>query len=100
MCLVLATCFALSGDRNAAREAFQQATEYHEWLMERPNDKRTRTQYKRSVFLYQLVVDHDPTFGGSDDSIYAVAALYDEMAERYDSDYYKRRAIYLSLIHI
>jgi len=94
MCLVSVTSFALSGDRNAAREAFQTATEYHEWLMERPNEKRSRSQYKRSVFLYQLVVDHDPTFGGSDDAIYSVAALYDEMAERYASDYYKRRAIY------
>ena len=94
MCLVVLTGFTLSKDRKAAREAFQKAVEYHDWLKERPKEKRTNSQYKRSIYFYRLVVDNDPTFGGSDDSIYAMATLYDEMAERYDSDYYRRRAIY------
>lgn len=81
-------------NREAAREAFRKATEYHEWLMEQPKRTRTLKQYQQSIRLYRVVIDRDPTYGAADDSLYAIATLYDEMAERFDRALYRNRAIH------
>ncbi len=81
-------------DRSAAREAFQKATEYHDWLLSQPQDSRSPAQYRRSIYLYRLVVDHDPTYGACDDAIFTIAQLYEEMGRELDQASYLRRAAY------
>ncbi len=81
-------------DRNAAREAYQKADQYHAQLMSRPSSGRTRSQYLHSITLYLRVIDQDPTYGACDDSLYAIASLYDEMAEKYSSASSLNKAIY------
>ena len=81
-------------DREAARKAYRQAAEYHDWLMEQPLRSRTLKQYQQSIRLYRAVIDRDPTYGAADDSIYTIAALYDEMAERFDRAVYRARAVH------
>ncbi len=87
----------LARDREAAREAFRKATEYHEWLTEQPRRSRTLKQYQQSIRLYRAVIDRDPTYGGADDSLYTIATLYDEMADRFGRSLYRDRAVYYYL---
>lgn len=95
ICLLLLWNQGLLGrDRQAAREAFEQASNYYQRLMARDESERTPGQYRRAIFLFRRVVDHDPTFGASDDALYRVATLYDEMASRYRNEAYKDRASY------
>lgn len=81
-------------DRRAAREAFRKALEYHESLLALPEGQRTLKGYKRAVHLFRRVIDHDPTYGAADDSLFAIAGLYDEMASRFSNETYLERAIY------
>ena len=81
-------------NRSAAREAYKTAVDYHEWLNSRAKSSRTKEHYNRSVFLFKRVIDHDPTYGACDDSLYAIATIFDEMAERFGSRTDLNRAIY------
>lgn len=81
-------------NRGAARAAYQKALAYHQELQASPASRRTLEEYQRAIFLYRRVVDHDPTYGACDDALYAIASLYEEMAERYGSPVYRERAIY------
>ena len=85
---------AVARNRDAAREAFRKATEYHEWLMDQPKRSRTIRQYQQSIRLYRLVIDRDPTYGAADDALYAIATLFDEMTDRFNRDFYRNQAIH------
>lgn len=85
---------AAGRDRQAAREAFARARAYHQEFLRLPPGERTPRQYNRAIFLYRRVIDFDPTYGAADDSIYAMASLYDEMAGRFGDASHRRRAIY------
>ena len=84
----------IARDRKAAREAYQSALDYHEWLNSQPKNSRTQKHYQRSIFLFRKVIDHDPTYGACDDSLYHIATLFDELAERFGSSTDLNRAIY------
>lgn len=92
--LILFTPGLPAGDREAAREAFTKAREYHDQLTQMSEAQRTVAQYERAIFLYRQVVDHDPTYGACDDALYFIGTIYDEMASRFTSDGYRKRAIY------
>jgi len=94
LCLLIMAPEVDARDRKAARDAYRKASEYHHWLLERPLHDRTLKQYKRSIYLYQLVIDHDPTYGACDDALFNVATLYDEMADRFSDSSYRSKAIY------
>ncbi len=81
-------------DRQLARSAYARAHEYHDQLLKTPEGKRNLNEYSRAVFLYRRVVDHDPTYGASDDALYAIATLYDDMARLFKSQTYRHRAVY------
>lgn len=99
-----AVCFALSAvllsavplghDRAAAREAFSQAEEYLEEQQARPPAEREIKHYNRAIYLFRLVIDYDPTYGGADDALYEIARLYEEKAERFKREGDLRRAIH------
>jgi N-acetylmuramoyl-L-alanine amidase len=40
------------------------------------------------------VIDLDPTYGASDDTLYAIAGLYETMSSHFGEDLHRRRAIY------
>lgn len=96
--LVLVLClivpFTSARNRSAARQAFQKANEYHSWFTAQPPSERTLSRYRRAIYLYRLVLDHDPTYGGCDDALWAIASLYEEMGIRFDRSADIRRAIY------
>ena len=92
--LLLAMPTVIGRDRDAARKAYGKAAQYHAWLKELPASRRSRDRLARAIYLYRTVVDHDPTYGACDDSLFAVGTLYEEMADRFTPDPYKRRAIY------
>jgi N-acetylmuramoyl-L-alanine amidase len=94
LCLQLGCADLLARDRAAAREAYRKAVEYHGWLRELPKEQRTPAQYRQAIRLYRLVVDHDPTYGACDDAIYAIAAVYDELADRFGRESDRNRAVY------
>ena len=85
---------AVARDRDAARQAYQSAFDYHEWLNSKPLKSRTQQHYARSIFLFRRVIDHDPTYGACDDSLFAIATLFDEKAEKFGSIPDLDRAIY------
>ena len=45
-------------------------------------------------FVYRTVIDHDPTYGASDDALFAMAELYREMWSRFGRERDLRRAIH------
>lgn len=92
--LLFVTLLARAPDREAAREAFTKARDYHNSLLEKTPDERAIDHYNRAITLYRTVVDHDPTYSGCDDALYAMATLYEEMADRFRSDGYRRKAVY------
>ncbi len=94
VCLILVLQPLESRDRDAARRAYEKADEYHQGLTRTSKSKRTRSQYRRAIFLHRLVIDHDPTYSACDDALYAIAGLYDEMAKRFKSEDYKSKAIH------
>lgn len=94
LCLSAVTLTGISRDRNAAREAYRKADQYHDQLMKKSTGSRTRSQYITSITMYRRVIDHDPSYGACDDALYTMASIYDEMAERFSSASYRNRAIY------
>jgi N-acetylmuramoyl-L-alanine amidase len=92
--LLLSSSFALARDRAAARAAYKQARTYYDQLLETSNSEGILKKYQRAIFLYRTVIDHDPTYGAADDSLYAMAHLYEAMAAQTGEDLYRRRAIY------
>ena len=81
-------------DRQAARDAYGKAREYHAKLLELPVSERSSQRFGQAIFFYRRVVDHDPTYGACDDALFAIANLYEEMADLFDSLRSRRRAIY------
>ena len=94
VCLVLCLQSLESRNRGAARRAYQKAEEYHKRLTRTPESRRKRSQYRQAIFLHRRVVDYDPTYSACDDSLYAVATIYDEMGRRFESSDYQHKAIY------
>lgn len=92
-CLLALTVVVSARDRAAARQAYQKAVDFKEKLDAKPEARKTLSQYKQAIFLFRLVVDHDPTYGAADDSLYSVANLYAEMAEKFENKAYTRQAI-------
>ena len=85
---------AYGRDRPAAREAYKQALQFHEQLLQTPeSDRNLQRKYSRSIFLYRTVIDHDPTYSACDDALYAMGTLYEEMAKRFTNATYRDRAI-------
>lgn len=88
-------CSLVEGrDRQAAREAYRRARGYHDTLLDAAEERRSLKQYKRAIFLYRTVIDQDPTYGACDDTLYAMGNLYQDMAERFQNETYRKRAIY------
>ena len=81
-------------DRQAAREAYRRARGYHDTLLDATEERRSLKQYKRAIFLYRTVIDQDPTYGACDDALYAMGDLYQEMAEKFQNETYRKHAIY------
>ncbi len=92
--LLLITTPLEGRNRRKAREAFQRALEYHQKVLARPLEDRTRGQYDRAVYLYRLVLDHDPTYGGCDDALFAIASIYEERFERFKGERSRQQAIH------
>ena len=92
--ILLAPSFAVGRDRAAARASYKKALAYHDQLLEKADADRNLKEYQRALFLYRTVIDHDPTYGASDDTLYAMASLYEAMATSFGNDLYRRRAVY------
>ncbi len=94
--LILAISSSVYGrDRPAAREAYKEARQYHDQLLQTPeSDRNLQRKYSRAIYLYRTVIDHDPTYSACDDALYAMGTLYQEMAKRFTKDPYRDRAIY------
>ncbi len=92
--VLLTPPLALARDREAARSAYTEARAFHDQLQEKAAADRDLKEYQRALFLYFTVIDHDPTYGASDDTLFAIAGLYEAMAARFGRDLYRRRAIY------
>lgn len=86
--------FVEGRDRKAAREAYRNAREHHATLLDAPEQLRNLKRYKRAIFLYRRVIDHDPTYGACDDALYAMGNLYQEMGKKFKNKTYRRNAIY------
>lgn len=93
VCLFLAGD-AYARDRQAARQAFSKASEFHRWLDAQPESSQTLRRLQRGIFLYRLVVDHDPTYGAADDALFFMASLYERIGRRFDRPADLRRAAY------
>jgi N-acetylmuramoyl-L-alanine amidase len=81
-------------DRQAAREYFEKARSQYDLLLQQKESARTVAGYNKVITLFRRVIDKDPSFGAADDSLFFIASLYDEMGRRFDSDVYRRRAVY------
>jgi N-acetylmuramoyl-L-alanine amidase len=95
LAVILAVLFAIplsAADRQGARRAFQEASYYHQRLLERPEASRTIAQYNRAIYLFTRVIDEDPTYGACDDALFYKAGLYEEMARRFGEEEYRRKA--------
>ena len=86
--------FVYGRNRQAARQSYKKALAYHNRLTDKPETNRSLNEYSRALFLYHTVIDHDPTYGACDDSLYAIARLYEEMAAKFNNDTYRSRAIH------
>lgn len=92
--VLLTSSLALARDRESARSAYTEARAYHDQLQKKADADRDLKEYQQALFLYLTVIDHDPTYGASDDSLFAIAGLYEAMATGFGRDLYRRRAIY------
>ena len=80
-------------DTQAAEAAMKDARELRQRLSaDQPADPN---DFLRCIRLYQRVYLSDPHFTGSDDAIYEAAALYQEMAARFNAPEYDREAAQL-----
>ena len=83
----------LSQDRKAAGPAYVEAFRFGLELLAKPESQRTIPDYRKAVSLYRRVVDLDPAPEIAADSLYAVATLYDRMADRAPQGGYRRDAV-------
>ena len=67
---VLLSFSAYGRNRQAARESYKKARAYHDRLIQNSLNTRSLNEYSRALFLYRTVIDHDPTYGACDDSLY------------------------------
>lgn len=93
-CLLILSQSLHGWNRQAARQAYKKANQYHQQLLKTAETDRTLAQYRRALFLYRKVVDHDPTYGACDDALFAAATLFEEMAKHFKDKTYRRRAIW------
>lgn len=92
--LVLAGGSAISGqDRKAAESGYAEAFRFGLELLAKPEPQRTISDYQKAVALYLRVVDRDPAPEIAADSLYAVATLYDRMADRLPRAEYRQEAV-------
>ena len=80
-------------DRGAAETAYAEAFRFGLELLAKPESQRTIPDYQKAVSLYLRAVDHDPAPEIAADSLYAVATLYDRMADRVPQAEYRQEAI-------
>ncbi len=83
----------LSQDRTAAESAYAEAFRFGLELLAKPESKRTIPDYRKAVSLYRRVVDLDPDPEIAADSLFAVATLYDRMADRAPQGEFRREAV-------
>ena len=92
--LVLVAGSSIRGqDRKAAELAYAEAFRFGLELLAKPESQRTIPDYQKAVSLYRRVVDHDPAPEIAADSLYAVATLYDRMADRVPEGEYRQEAV-------
>jgi hypothetical protein len=80
-------------DPEAAETALKQARELRKRFS--ADQPASTDDYLRCIRLYRHVYLSDPHFPGSDDAIYEAAALYQEMAARFNAPEYDREAAQL-----
>jgi len=80
-------------DPEAAETALKQARELRKRFS--ADQPAGTDDYVRCIRLYRRVYLSDPHFPGSDDAIYEAAALYQEMAARFNAPEYDREAAQL-----
>lgn len=83
----------LSQGRKAADSAYAEAFRFGLELLAKPESQRTIPDYRKAVSLYRRVVDLDPAPEMAADSLYAVATLYDRMADRAPQGEYRQEAV-------
>ena len=83
----------LSQDRKAAGPAYAEAFRFGLELLAKPESQRTIPDYRKAVSLYRRVIDLDPAPEIAADALYAVATLYDRMADRAPQGGYRRDAV-------
>lgn len=94
LALVLVAGSSTAGqDRTAAESAYAEAFRFGLELLAKPESRRTIPDYRKAVSLYRRVVDHDPAPEIAADSLYAVATLYDRMADRVPEGEYRQQAV-------
>jgi N-acetylmuramoyl-L-alanine amidase len=81
-------------DREGAKRSFEKASEEHRRLRAVEADKRPAAQYRRVIKLYRFVLDKDPSYSGCDDSLSAIAGLYEELWRRFAGERDRERAVY------
>ena len=83
----------LGQDRNAAELAYAEAFRFGLELLAKPESRRTIPDYRKAVSLYGRVLDLGPAPEIAADSLYAVATLYDRMADRSPQGEFRREAV-------
>jgi len=80
-------------DRKAGESAYAEAFRFGLELLAKPESQRTIPDYQKAVSLYLRVVNLDPAPEIAADSLYAVANLYDRMADRVPRAQYRVDAV-------
>ncbi len=102
LCLLLAGLFVLPADAAAssqstrlqkARRLYQVAVDKRARLEKKLRLRRTKTDYRRVIYAFDLVRHTDPTYGNVPPSLLAVADTYQAMGDRFSSPAYYRAAI-------
>ena len=83
----------LSQDRKPAESAYAEAFRFGLELLAKPESQRTVPDYRKAISLYRRVVDLGPDPETAADSLYAVATLYDLMADRAPQGEYRQEAV-------
>ena len=101
-CLLLAGVFLLPAEAatssrgtrlQKARRLYQSAVDKRARLEKKPRLRRTKIDYRRVVYAFDLVRHTDPTYGNVPPSLLAVADIYQQMGDRFSSPAYYRAAI-------
>ena len=69
-----------------ARQQFSAAERLRQTLNSQPAERRTRSEYQRTIDSYRRVYYGCPTSGKADSSVNSVAELLLEMGRRFDDD--------------